>query len=220
MAESFSVNTSPSSEYQIDQPMLVATNAPGYPSSEIEEDSPSRSGRPQGRPPRRVHRAFRELTAEEFQERRTKRRCWTLQSRVERMGRIGGIFSATIFLDATSRCWIGTMGVPTGQQIPNLNRIVDDYLNGVRTPKPPTELLHSGDRWTETVVRKRMRTITKLFEGLRSINQIAYILIADVPHKTNWTCMAHVPQGVASLGGLEDLLNEMSGGQQNVQAPF
>jgi hypothetical protein len=104
--------------------MLVATNAPGHPGSEIEEDSPSRSGRPQGRPPRRVRRAFRELTAEEFQERRTKRRCWTLQSRVERMGRIGGIFSATIFLDATSRCWIGTMGVPTGQQIPNLNRIV------------------------------------------------------------------------------------------------
>jgi hypothetical protein len=55
-----------------------------------------------------------------------------------------------------------------------------------------------------------MRTITKLFEGLRSINQIAYILIADVPHKTNWTCMAHVPQGVASLGGLEDLVRGSS----------
>ena len=87
---------------------------------------------------------------------------------------------------------------------------MDDYLNGVRTPKPPTELLYSGDRWTETVVRKRMRTITKLFEGLRSINQIACILIADVPHKTNWTCMAHVPQGVASLGGLEDLVRGSS----------
>ncbi|KAH6879751.1 hypothetical protein B0T10DRAFT_609761 [Thelonectria olida] len=190
MAEPFSINNSPSSEYQWRR-MLLDTPAPRLKRIHLHDPVDPRGDRHEG-----FTGPFASSPQKSFRNGGSKEdaglssREWNEWDELEESS-LPRYFWMQPLDAAGSAPWVS----PQGSRYRTSTELwVDDYLNGVRTPKPPTELLHSGDRWTEAFVRKRMRTITKLFEGLRSINQIAYILIADVPHKTNWACMAHVPK--------------------------